>query len=166
MCVGLGIGQGFQPVASFNHQVKKYSRVKKGLLFTMGAGFCVVGLLSIVGIIFAEQIVTVFQSAPDVVEIGTFALRAASVGLVFSPLAIPINMLYQSIRNAEISSFLSLMRSGLLFIPTLFILSHFFGLKGIQLAQPIADVLSGLISIIFIVVFIKNTPNEIDGTGN
>ena len=29
ICVGLGIGQGFQPVASFNYQARKYDRVKK-----------------------------------------------------------------------------------------------------------------------------------------
>ena len=39
MCVGLGIGQGYQPVAAFNYQAKKYTRVKKGLLATMAIAF-------------------------------------------------------------------------------------------------------------------------------
>lgn len=33
MCIGLGMGQGFQPVAAFNHQAEKVDRVKKGLIF-------------------------------------------------------------------------------------------------------------------------------------
>ncbi|MFR6272318.1 MAG: MATE family efflux transporter [Blautia sp.] len=36
--VGLGLGQGFQPVAAFNYGAGKYSRVKKGFWFTAGSG--------------------------------------------------------------------------------------------------------------------------------
>ena len=61
MCVGLGIGQGFQPVAGFNYQAKKYERVKKGLLVTMVIGLGLVCSLAIPGLIFAEKIVYLFQ---------------------------------------------------------------------------------------------------------
>ena len=57
LCVGLGIGQGFQPVASFNYQAKKYKRVKQGLIFTSVLGFLVVFVLSSVSFVFAEKIV-------------------------------------------------------------------------------------------------------------
>ena len=155
MCVGLGIGQGYQPVASFNYQAKEYKRVKKGLLVTMGIGFCMILLLAVPGVIFAKQIVYMFQKSEAVAEIGVFALRCACVGVVFLALSVPVNMLYQSIRNAKISSILSLMRSGLTFIPTLLITTRLWGLRGIQISQPIADMLTGLISIPFIVTFLR-----------
>ena len=41
MCVGLGIGQGYQPVAAFNYQAKRYDRVKRGLLATMAIPFVI-----------------------------------------------------------------------------------------------------------------------------
>lgn len=157
MCVGLGIGQGFQPVASFNYQAKKYDRVKKGLLFTMGAGFGLVLIMSLPGLILPEFIVSLFQKSPEVIETGGFALRAASVGVLFLPLSIPVNMLYQSIRKAAVSSVLSMLRSGLMLIPTLLVTTHFLGLTGVQISQPLADILTGLACIPFIVHFLRKT---------
>ncbi len=160
LCVGLGIGQGFQPVASFNYQAKKYRRVKKGLIVTMVTGFALVSILAVPGFIFAKQIVSTFQKNPEVIEIGTYALKWATVGVMFLPLSVPVNMLYQSIRKVGVSSFLSLMRSGLSFIPTLIIGTYFFGLTGIQTAQPIADMITGLCSIPFTIWFLIKNPNE------
>lgn len=160
MCVGLGIGQGFQPVASFNYQAKRYSRVKKGLVVTMTVGFVMVSLLAVPGFIFADKVVYTFQKSQKVVDIGAYALRWATVGVMFLPLSVPVNMLYQSIRKAALSSFLSLMRSGLAFIPTLIITTHYMGITGIQISQPIADMLTGLISIPFSMYFLFKTKDE------
>lgn len=155
MCVGLGIGQGFQPVAAFNYQAKRYERVKRGLLITMAVGFCFICALALPGLIFARQIVYMFQKSTAVVEIGTFALRCACAGVLFLPISVPINMLFQSTRMAGRSSFLSLLRSGLTFIPTLLITTRLWGLLGIQISQPVADIATGLISIPFIVAFLR-----------
>ena len=160
MCVGLGIGQGFQPVASYNYEARKYRRVKQGLLFTTFFGFILVGLLSLFGLFFPETVISIFQKSPEVIEIGAVALRLSSIGVLFLPLSVPINMLYQSIRRADIATFLSVLRSGVLLIPLLFILSFAFGLLGIEAAQPLADILVGLISVPFIVHFLRVTPNE------
>lgn len=155
MCVGLGIGQGFQPVASFNYQAKEYKRVKQGLVFTMLLGFCVVLVLAFGGFVFADEIVYVFQKSERVIEIGTPALRYATLGLLFLPLSVPVNMLYQSIRCAGVASFLSILRSGAMLIPTLLITTSLWGLVGIQISQPIADMLTGLCSIPFTVHFLR-----------
>ena len=155
MCVGLGIGQGYQPVASFNYEAKEYERVKKGLFITSVIGVGFISCLAIPGLIFAEEIVYMFQKSEAVKEIGVFALRCACVGTLFLPLSVPVNMLYQSIRKAGVSSFLSLMRSGVMFIPTLLITTRVWGITGIQISQPLADVLTGLVSIPFIVIFVK-----------
>ncbi len=160
MCVGLGIGQGFQPVASFNYQAKKYLRVKQGLLFTMFTGIALVTLLALPGIIIPGKIIYLFQKSKDVIKVGTIALRLSGFGILFLPLSIPVNMLYQSIRKAGVSSFLSMLRSGLLLIPSLLITTHFFGLYGVMISQPIADVIAGLVSVIFVLYFIKTLPKD------
>ena len=156
MCVGLGIGQGFQPVASFNHRAKQYKRVKQGLIFTTVLGFCVVFCLSAIGFVFADKIIYIFQKSEAVIRIGTPALRYATVGVLFLPLSVPINMLYQSIRRAGVASFLSILRSGAALIPTLLVTVHFWGLTGIQISQPISDLITGLICIPFIVHFLRS----------
>lgn len=155
MCVGLGMGQGFQPVASFNYQAKKYDRVKKGLIFTTVFGLVFIGIMSLISIIFAEQIITVFQKHPEVVRIGAVALRFTAFGMMFMPFSVPVNMLYQSIQQPTISSVLSLIRSGAVTIPLLLIGVPVLGLTGVQIAQPTADVLAGIISIPFIIRFLR-----------
>ena len=157
MCVGLGMGQGFQPVASFNYQAKKYDRVKKGLLFTTAFGLVFIGAMSTISIIFAEPIISIFQKHSDVIEIGSKALRFTAVGMMFMPFSVPVNMLYQSIQQPTISSVLSLIRSGLVTIPLLLFGVPFLGLLGIQIAQPTADIIAGLISIPFIIRFVRQT---------
>lgn len=160
MCVGLGVGQGFQPVASFNYQAGKYKRVKDSMVFTMVLGAIVTLCLAVPSFFAAESIVKIFQKSPDVVETGARALRYACGGLLFMPLSVPVNMLYQSIRKAGLSAFLSMMRSGLMLIPTLIIMANLWGLTGILVSQPLADALTGIISIPFIIHFLKSTPNE------
>ena len=160
MCVGLGIGQGFQPVASFNYQAKEYKRVKKGLLVTMAIGFCFITSLALPGFVFAEQVIHLFQKSEQVKEIGVFALRCSCIGTVFLAFSVPVNMLYQSTRKAGMSSFLSMLRSGLMFIPTLIITTRLWGITGIQISQPLADMLTGLVSIPFILAFLKKEKFE------
>lgn len=156
MCVGLGMGQGFQPVASFNHQAKKIDRVKKGLLFTTSFGLAFIGGMSILSIVFAEPIIAIFQKQQDVIRIGATALRFTAFGMMFMPFSVPVNMLYQSIQQPTISSILSLIRSGAVTIPLLLIGVPLLGLTGIQIAQPTADIIAGLISIPFIIRFLRS----------
>ncbi len=160
MCVGLGVGQGYQPVASFNYQAKRYDRVKKGLLITMGIGFCLIIALVIPGIIFAEQIAFAFQKDAEVIKIAIPAIRYACIGTTFLCLSVPVNMLYQSIRKPLMSSFLSLLRSGLMFIPVLYLTTHLWGLTGVQISQPLADVLTGLTSVPFIIAFLRKKDED------
>ena len=160
ICVGLGIGQGFQPVASFNYQARKYDRVKKGLVFTMCFGLVFIGSFSVISMICAEDIIGIFQKSEAVIAIGSTALRYTAIGMLFVPFSVPVNMLYQSIQQPTISSVLSLIRSGAVTIPMLLIGVPLLGLPGIQIAQPTADVIAGLLSIPFIIRFLKKTPAE------
>ena len=155
MCVGLGMGQGFQPVASFNYQAKKYDRVKKGLVFTTCFGLVFIGAMSAISIVFAEPVIQVFQKNPQVIEIGSKALRFMALGMMFMPFSVPVNMLYQSIQQPTISSVLSLIRSGAVTIPMLLITVPLLGLLGVQISQPFADVVAGVISIPFIIRFLR-----------
>lgn len=71
------------------------------------------------------------------------------------PFSVPVNMLYQSIQQPTISSALSLIRSGAVTIPMLIFAVPLLGLTGIQIAQPVADIVAGLISIPFIIHFLR-----------
>ena len=160
MCVGLGMGQGFQPVAAFNYRAKKYDRVKKGLVFLICYALVLVGGFSLLTMLFPEQVIALFQKKQEVIEIGSVALRNYAFGMIFMALSVPVNMLYQSIQQPTISSILSLIRSGAITIPMLLIFVPMLGLTGVQIAQPTADVIAGLISIPFIIRFLRTKPED------
>ena len=112
--------------------------------------------MSILSIVFAEPIIAIFQKQQDVIRIGATALRFTAFGMMFMPFSVPVNMLYQSIQQPTISSILSLIRSGAVTIPLLLIGVPLLGLTGIQIAQPTADIIAGLISIPFIIRFLRS----------
>ena len=86
----------------------------------------------------------------------------ACIGLIVLPISTTTNMLYQSIRKSKTASFLSLLRSGLIFIPLLYILyGAGLGFNGIALTQPLSDIISSVICIPFGLIFlIKDHNNE------
>ncbi len=158
--VGLGIGQGFQPVAAFNYGAKIYSRVKKAFYFTFGAGEVLLGVFVVVGLIFSNHLIGLFRDDPTVISIGTLSLKLQLLALFFHPLTICSNMLFQSIGENKKATFLSMLRSGILFIPILLILTHFFGLFGVQSAQAIADVFAFIFSAPLVFWFLQKLPKD------
>lgn len=158
--VGLGIGQGYQPVCSFNYGAQKYNRVKKGFFFTLFTGEILLCILAIVGLLLSDGLVGLFRDDPQVIAIGSFALKAQLLALFFQPLSICCNMTFQSIGKNKSATFLSALRSGLVFIPTLLISSSIIGLTGIQISQTITDVITFFITLPFVFIFFKNLPKD------
>lgn len=154
--IALGIGQGFQPVSSFNFGARKYTRVRRAFAFTVLAGMCVLLLLCSLCFINSESVVMLFRKDIDVVTIGSEALRYACVGLVTLPLSAIGGMLFQSNGKKGRAIFLSLMQSGGIFIPLLLILPRLLGLKGLELAQPAAYVVAGTFSIPFVLSYLSS----------
>lgn len=118
------------------------------------------GTLAVVGIIISSNLVGIFRDDPQVIEIGTFALRVQFLALFFLPVCVCTNMLFQSIGKNVSATFLSTLRSGLAFIPTIIILTHFYGLLGVEISQTIGDIVTFVISIPFIIYFFKHLPRE------
>ena len=158
--VGLGIGQGFQPVASFNYGAKIYSRVKKAFYFTLWTGEVLLGICVVAGLLCSNHLIGLFRNDPAVIEIGTLSLQLQLLALFFHPMTICANMMFQSIGENKKATFLSMLRSGILFIPVLLILTHCFGLFGVQSAQAIADVLAFFICAPIAIHFLKNLPED------
>lgn len=168
--LGLGIGQGFQPVAAFNYGAEKYSRVKKGFYFAVGMGEACIGVLSILGIVFAGRAIGIFRDDPEVIAIGVFALQCQCFACLFQPMNICTNMMFQSVGKNAQATWLSTLRSGACFIPMILILPRMFGLLGIQIAQTVADLMAFALTVPLMVVFLKNLPEDAvavdDGTSN
>jgi Na+-driven multidrug efflux pump len=92
--------------------------------------------------------VTLFRKGdPDVIRVGTLALRFQCSVFPLNSWIIMCNMMTQSIGKAAKASLLSVARQGLFFIPFILILPRFFGLLGVQISQTCSDACSFLLAI-------------------
>ncbi|MBF1077853.1 MAG: MATE family efflux transporter [Solobacterium sp.] len=159
-CVALGIGQGFQPVSAFNYGAKIYSRVKKGFYFTLKSGTALMAILAVIAFTFSGHFVALFRDDPDVIAVGTTALRFQCVSLVLMPMTMYGNMLFQSISRSAVATFLAMLRSGLILIPAVIILHACFGITGIEAAQSVSEIMTAIISLPFILYLFKTFPED------
>lgn len=153
----LGFGQGFQPVCGFNYGAKLYNRVLEGFWFCVKTAAVGLSIASLIGFIFAPQIITAFRKDDlEVIGIGTLALRLQCISFPLSSWFVISNMLLQTIGESRKASILAFARQGLFFLPLILILPRFFGILGIQLSQPFADLLTFLITIPLTTHVIRN----------
>lgn len=158
--VGLGIGQGFQPVCGFNYGAGKYTRVKKAFWFTLMASEILMGAFAVAGLLGSSQAIGIFRDDAEVIAFGTPALRYQCVALFLQPLTVLSNMTLQSTGQKIGATIVSMLRSGVYFIPTLLVMTRSMGFLGIQLAQPVADVLAFVTVIPFMIIFFKKLPED------
>lgn len=144
----IGFGQGFQPVCGMNYGAGKMKRVREAYFFCVKCAAVFLVIVSLAGLWGAEEIVTIFRrDDPEVIAVGTLALR---LQILFFPLGawiVMCNMMLQSIGKAVKASIVAAGRQGLFFLPLILILPRLFGLPGVQMCQSIADVCAFLLSI-------------------
>lgn len=143
----LGFGQGFQPVCGFNYGAKRYDRVRKGFWFSVRISTIVLFGISILGFIFAPQLISLFRDDPQVITYGSLALRLQCISFPTHGWIVMSNMMEQSMGLTTSATFLSVARQGFFFIPLVLILSACFGALGIQMTQACADFLTFAFSI-------------------
>lgn len=139
----LGFGQGFQPVCGFNYSAGLYGRVKKAFWFCVKLTTVCLCVLCAAGLLLAPRIVSLFRSEDaELLKIASGALRYQAATFPFLGWIIMSNMMLQNIGEALKASVLALARQGLFFIPVILLLPIPFGLRGVQLAQPVSDMLT------------------------
>ena len=156
----LGIGQGFQPISAFNYGAGKYKRVKKAFIFTSIYAEIIICIMSAFVLWRAGGLIGIFRDDPEVIAIGTRALRLQCATLILLPITVTTEMMLQSTGHRLQASIMSSLKSGVIFIPVLVILATWRGLAGIQEAQPLAYILNVPPAIYLMFWFFKRMPSE------
>lgn len=144
----IGLGQGFQPVCGFNYGAKRYDRVLEAFWFCLKLGTFSLAVLAALGFVFAPEVIALFRKEDaEVVAIGARALRAQCLALPLLAWFTLNNMTMQNIGAFGRASLLATARQGLFFLPLIMILPRFFGLWGIIICQPLADLCSFLLAL-------------------
>ena len=153
--VGVGIGQGFQPVSAFSYGAKRYDRLKQAFIFTVTLSTILLSIISVICLCFTKPLLLLFTQDSQVLSIAQLAMKFECIAIFFMAISIGANMLFQSIGRSVIATFLAALRSGLAFIPLVILLPHIWGITGLALSQPIADLCASIIPIPFIFSLFK-----------
>ena len=160
--VVFGFLKGFQPFAGYNYGAKKYERLKKSIRLCMiwSTVFCIVA--AIVLFIFADPIVSLFGTDIEMAGIAAKALRLNAVLFITFGFQMVYASLYLAIGKSLVGSVLSLSRQGIFFFPLVLVLPHVMGLTGVVWVQPMADLLTTILTIVFAVRINHTLSTEIE----
>lgn len=157
----IGFGQGFQPVCGFNYGAKLYDRVRKAFWFCVKSSFIFLIVIAIVCGLFAGDLVELFRKGDQrVIEVGTFALQMQCITFPLNSWIVLCNMMLQAVGKSLSASIAAASRQGLFFLPIIWIFSRLFGIVGIQLAQPLADVLAFFLTLPLGLSFLKQMKQD------
>ncbi len=151
-----GITQGFLPIAGFNYGAQKWDRVQTVIKVSIKYATLLATAIGIAVFVFAEYIPYLFSKDLAVTSQTPSALRYVFAALPVVGLQLIGAAYFQAVGKALPALLLTLSRQGLFFIPLLYILPTFFGINGIWLAFPIADVLSTLVTVYFLRKAVQN----------
>lgn len=152
----IGFGQGFQPVCGFNYGARRYDRVLQAYWFCVKVAIVMLTAFGVISFILGPQIIAAFRKEDaDVIRIGTLALRLQVMTMPIQAWIIMVNMLTQSIGYGFRASLVAMGRQGLFLIPALLTLPPALGILGLQLAQPVADVFTFIMSTVIVTGILK-----------
>lgn len=159
--VVFGFLKGFQPFAGYNYGAKQFVRLKKSIMLclTWSTTFCIIA--AIVLVLFANPIVSLFGTDTDMVLLASKALKLNAVLFVTFGLQMVYASLYLAIGKSLVGSLLSLSRQGIFFFPLIFLFPYLFGLTGVICVQPMADLLTTVVTIIFAIKITHSLGQEL-----
>lgn len=146
MNVGMGLCQGMVPLIAYNYASGDYKRMKAFATTARAVGMGFAALCIIMFQIFAKPIVNIFIGDAATVEYGISFLRICCLAVPLMIFNFQMSFTFQAMGMGKQSLILSSMRQGLVNIPLLFIMNHFFGLYGVVWTQLIADSITASIS--------------------
>lgn len=152
----IGIGQGSQPIESFNYGAGKYGRVRETYRLAMIAGGSISILSFVLFQLFPRQILAIFGEGTD--SYFEFGVKFFRIFLFFTWMNFmqPItSTFFTSIGKPAKGIFLSLTRQLLFILPLLVGLPIVMGLQGILYAGPIADVMAAVVTVVMAILEFK-----------
>lgn len=146
--VVFGFLKGFQPIAGFSYGAKNFKRLRESIKISIlwSTIFCVVvGLLMVV---FSTQIVSQFANGNgEMISVGQKSLVANGLSFFLFGFYTVYSSLFLALGKGTAGFFLGACRQGICFVPIIFLLPAIWGLSGILYAQPIADIISAIITV-------------------
>lgn len=151
----MGLNQGMQPIAGFNYGAKRYDRVHEVLVKTIMWATVVMVLGFLLAELFPRPFLLLFTTDEALIEMGKDGIRLVFAAYPVIGFQMVTGNFFQSVGFAGKAIFLSLSRQLIFLAPFLIFLPPYFGVTGVWISLPLADVVSALISGVMLYLQIK-----------
>ncbi|MBS7006806.1 MATE family efflux transporter [Anaerostipes sp.] len=160
-----GFIKGFQPIAGFSYGAKNYRRlheaVKTSILWS--TIFCFI--FGAAAALFSSSVISGFTKGDgDMIHAGQMALQANGLSFLLFGFYTVYSSLFLALGKAKEGFILGACRQGICFVPVILLLPRVWGIQGILYAQPIADVISAIVTVFMALYLHKELKAEADST--
>lgn len=138
----IGLTMGMQPIVGYNYGAKQIDRLFKALKYTIIVGVLIMTVGFVFSQLFPILIMRMFTSDRELLGISVRGLRITTVLFPVIAVQMVISNFFQSVGKAKIAVFLSLTRQLFFLIPFLLLLPRYFGLDGVFMSMPAADLIA------------------------
>lgn len=153
--VSLGINQGCQPVIGYAHGMNNQRRVRQAFWYAMGVSMLSMCAFGVVGFFFAPQLIGLFRDDPEVIRIGARALQLICIAMPLATFTSGASTLFQVVGLPLPSSLLIFSRQLFFYIPALLLLPRALDVLGIQMAGPLADLITFCLALPMVLRYFK-----------
>lgn len=168
----IGVTQGFMPIASYNYGANQYDRVREtintSILYAGGLALAIFVIIMLVPDFFVSWFISNSNADLQAVADNETLMQRTPNALRWVFAATPVIVIqligavyFQAIGKAVPALLLSLTKQGFFLIPLILILPNFFGVYGVWISFPIADVLSTLVTGYFLRKDVKENLVEV-----
>ncbi|WP_428740273.1 MATE family efflux transporter [Tenacibaculum sp.] len=146
----LGVTQGFLPIAGYNYGANDSKRVKETIKISILFGTVIATLIFILIMLFPDELVHVFTEDKELLNLTPNALIIAFLATPVITTQLIGSAYFQAAGKALPALLLTLLKQGIFLIPLVYVLPKFYGVNGVWMSFPIADVLSTLVTYFFL----------------
>ena len=161
-----GLGQGAQPIISYNYGARSPKRVKAAFKLLLKSSLVYSTLLWALVMLFPQAFAAMFTSSETLMTFTQKALRIYMACLLLFGIQIACQMTFTSLGNAKASILVAVMRKFILLIPLIYIMPLLFSADkttAVYMAEPVADFIAVTFTAIFFTFQFKKALKGISG---
>lgn len=151
-----GLNNSVISIVSYNYGAGKIKRLLKTVKVANIYAFSIMLAGFVLCQILPSQILKIFDASDNMLAIGVPALRIISFSFLIAPFSIVSSGTFQALGKGTFSLIISLIRQLIVILPLSYLLSRIMGMKGVWVAFPIAEIVAGILTIIYLRKLYKN----------
>ena len=146
-----GLNNGITPIIAYNYGARQRKRMVKTIKVSLVMAFCLTFIGFVLFESFPQALVGLFNASNDMLKIGVPALRTIGVHYLIAWFCIIVGTVFQALGKAVFSMVVSIMRQLVVLVPAAYLLAKFGGLHMVWWSFPIAEVMSFIVSLTFLI---------------